>query len=98
MKLNTNAVAKSTVITLWLIVAMTIVTELSTPFKNVLIAIGGHHWVGKSLVAIVALGIAYVLFRKTDQTNLPRNVYLVIGSVVAGGLTIFALFLWEFLK
>ena len=97
MNINATALLRSTVAVMWLIVGMTLVTEVSPAFKAFLVQLAGHHWIGKSLIAVAALVVFYVLFRKSRESKgVLGGVLLVIGSVVLGGLSIFSFFLWNF--
>ncbi len=99
MKINTKALSISSTIVIWLIVAMTIATELSGPLKTFIAKVGGHHWVGKSIVASVAFFVLYFLFIKIKESdNVFRGALWVIASVVLGGLIIFGFYVQHFLS
>ena len=99
MKTNTNAVAKSTLIVIWLITVTTIVSEVSESFNNMLIAFGGHHWVAKGIISVLAFFVLYAIFQKnTSQELVAKNVRYVVWSVVLAGFIIFLFFLFHFLK
>lgn len=99
MTLNAKSLIRSATSVIWLIVAMTLLAELSAPFKSFLAQIAGHHWVGKSIIAAIAFCILYFLFRKSDESRgIWGSVLLALASVIAGGLIIFSFFLWHFVK
>ena len=99
MSINGTALLRSTVAVIWLIVGMTLLTEVSPAFKAFLVQLAGHHWIGKSVVAAAALVVFYVLFGRSKRSNgVLGGVLLVIGSVVLGGSVIFAFFLWHFVN
>lgn len=99
MKLNSKALIISTVGVLWLIVGMTLLGEVSEPFKSFLVQFAGHHWVGKGGIAVAAFFALYVLFKKSKESeDILRGASLVVGSTVLGGLIIFLFFLQHFLK
>lgn len=96
MKCNINAIAKSTIGVVWIVVAMTILSEISAPFKGILVAFAGHHWTAKSLLSVLVFIVMYFLLRKTDETkNLAMYVYGALLSVVLGGLIILSFFIFE---
>lgn len=97
MKMNSKALIIATVGVIWLIVGMTLLTELSVPFKDLLVRFAGHHWVGKSLVAVIAFSGIYLLSQdKEESADVLKGAYAVVGSVVLGGLIIFSFFLYSF--
>lgn len=99
MRLNSTALIKSVVGVMWLIVGMTLLTEVSAVFKSFLTNLVGHHWVGKSVIAVAALIVLYVFFRKSkEHSNVLRGVSFVTFNVAAGGSLIFLFFVWHFLN
>jgi hypothetical protein len=99
MRPHSTALIRATIGVIWLVVGMTILTEISAPFKNLLVELAGHHWAAKSLIAALAFALLYLIFRKTQESdNILRGVWYVIGSVVLGGLIIFSFYLWHFLS
>ena len=98
MKINSKALTISTTVVIWLIVAMTIVGELSEPFKLSIAKIGGHHWAGKSLVASISFVVLYLLFIKAKESeNVFKGTLWIVSSMVLGGLIIFSFFVQHFL-
>ncbi len=99
MRPHSTALIRATIGVIWLVVVMTILTEISAPFKNFLVQLAGHHWAAKSLIATVAFVLLYLIFRKARESdNVLGGVWYVIGSVVLGGVIIFAFYLWHFLN
>ena len=99
MKINTTALVRGTVGVIWLIVAMTIGAEISVGFKNLMVQVGGHHWVGKGIVAVIAFFLIYLVSRKSvEPKNILFSSLFVVGSVVTGGLIIFLFYLGHFLN
>lgn len=97
MRLNGKAFIWSTIVVIWIIVAMTIMVEISAPFKAFLVQFAGHHWIGKSIISAAAFVATYLLFRKSDESgDLLKSVFLAVGSVILGGCVIFSFFLWHF--
>lgn len=98
MKINSKAFTISTTVVIWLIVAMTIAAELSEKFKLSIAEIGGHHWVGKSIVASIVFVVLYLLFIKSRESeNVFKNALWVVSSLVLGGLVIFGFYARHFL-
>jgi len=100
MKMNSKALVIATVGVIWLIVFMTLLTEISASFKALLVQFAGHHWIGKSLIAVIVFAGTYFLcqrMKESESEDVLRGAYLVVGSVVLGGLIIFSFFLWSFL-
>lgn len=97
--MNIKALTIAAVSVIWLIVAMTLGTEVSESFKTLIAKVGGHHWIGKSIISFVSFVLVYLLFKRTGEPkNVLTNTLLVVGSVVLGGLIIFLFFLWHFLN
>lgn len=98
MRWNATALAYAVIGVIWLIVGMTVLSEKSEPFKTLLAGIGGHHWIGKSIVSIVAFAVFYLLFKRTSESkNLLMLILAVCISAIAGGLAIFAFFVSHYL-
>lgn len=99
MKLNSTALIRSTALVVWLIVAMTLLSEVSEPFKSFLTQFAGHHWTGKSIIAAFALVVFYLLLLKSEESKeILRGTLSVVGSVILGGLVIFFFFLQLFVN
>jgi hypothetical protein len=97
MKLNSTALIRSTIATVWLVVGMTLLSEVSAPFKSFLVMVGTHHWIGKSILAAIAFVLCYLLFRKSEESqSILKGALFVVGSVVLGGLVIFGFFVLHF--
>lgn len=97
---NTRALINSVITVIWFVVIITITSELYKPLKTALAAMTGHHWVTKSVLAVVLLKLTYLLLKRrttaSDKSD-TSGIYAVIGSAVAGGLIIFIFFIWHFL-
>ena len=87
--MNTKALVRAAAFTIVLIALATIGSELSAPFKQLLSSIGGHHWIGKSVLSLVFFGVLYMLFSKLSEDSFSlKDTWLLIGSVVVSGLAI----------
>ncbi len=96
---NATALIRSTVLTIWFTVALTIGGELSAPFKSFLTGVAGHHWTTKSVFIALAFALFYLIFTRTKEiADVPRAIRTVLLSVVLGGLAILLFFTWHFLE
>ena len=87
--MNSKALTRAAAVTIALIAAATIGSELSASFKELLSSIGGHHWIGKSVLSIVFFGLLYLLFSKvSDDRFTLKDTGLLIGTVIVSGLAI----------
>ena len=87
--MNTKALTRAATITIAWIVFATIGSELYAVFKGLLATIGGHHWIGKSVLSIVLFGLFYFIFAKAvdNEFSLKETWWLLLVSVL-GGLAI----------
>jgi len=84
-----KALTRAAAITIAWIAFATIGSELSASFKELLASIGGHHWIGKSVLSIFFFGILYLAFTKFSDDELSlRDTLWLIGTVALGGLAI----------
>ena len=87
--MNSKALTRAAAVTIALIAVATIGSELSQTFKQLLASIGGHHWIGKSVLAIVLFGLLYPLFSKLSGEGFTlKDTGLLIGTVIISGLAI----------
>ena len=87
--MNPKALTRAAATTIALIALATIGSELSASFKQLLSLIGGHHWIGKSVLSVFFFGILYLVFARfsDDEWSLP-DTWLLIGTVILSGLAI----------
>ena len=98
MKWNSTALSFATIGVVWLIVGVTVLSEQSESFKTLLASLGGHHWVGKSIVAASAFVLLYFLMRRIRETRNPLMLMLVVSaSIAAGGVIIFLFYIAHYL-
>lgn len=97
---NTRALIVSVITVIWFVVIVTIASELYKPLKTLLALMTGHHWVTKSILAVVLLVLTYFLLKRrttsSDKSDI-SGIYAVVGSGVAGGLIIFVFYVWHFI-
>ena len=87
--MNTKALVRAAALTIALIAVATIGSELSASFKQLLSSIGGHHWIGKSVLSLVFYGVLYGVFSKlSDDSFSLKDTWLLIRSVIVSGLAI----------
>lgn len=87
--MNPKALTRAAATTIAWIALATIGSELSVSFKQLLSSIGGHHWIGKSVLSIFFFGMLYLVFARFSDDELSlRDTWLLIGTVVLSGLAI----------
>ncbi len=87
--MNSKAITRAAAATIALIAAATIGSELSAAFKQILSMIGGHHWIGKSVLSVVFFGLLYLVFAKvSDDSFTLKDTGLLIATVFVSGLAI----------
>jgi hypothetical protein len=91
--MNSRALTRAAATTIALIAAATIGSELSAAFKQLLSSIGGHHWIGKSVLSVVFFGLLYLVFSKvSDDSFTLKDTSLLIGTVFVSGLGILSFY------
>ena len=87
--MNSKALTRAAAVSIALIAAATIGSELSAAFKQLLSSIGGHHWIGKSVLSVVVYGLLYLVFSKiSDRRFTLKDTGLLVGAVIISGLAI----------
>jgi hypothetical protein len=87
--MNTKALVRAAAVTIALIAVATIGSELSASFKQFLSSVGGHHWVGKSVLSLVCFGVLYGIFSKVSENTFSiKDTWFLIASVVVSGMAI----------
>jgi hypothetical protein len=91
--MNSKAITRAATVTIALIAVATIGSELSAAFKQLLSLIGGHHWIGKSVLSVVVFGLLYVVFSKVSDNRFTlRDTGVLISTVIISGLAILIFF------
>ena len=59
--------------------------------------IGGHHWIGKSVLSVILFALLYFLFAKfgNDKFTL-KDLWWLIGVTVVSGLAIVIFYVLHF--
>lgn len=87
--MNTRALIQAATVTIALIAVATIGSELSVALKQLLSSIGGHHWIGKSVLSLIFFTVLYLVFSKFSEDKFAlKDTLLLIGTVIASGLAI----------
>ena len=95
--MNPKALTRAAAVTIAWVAVVTIYSELSGSFKALLSLIGGHHWIGKSVLSLVLFGLSYLLLSKFGDDELSlRDTWWLIGTVVVSGLAILIFYLLHF--
>jgi len=95
--MNPKALTRATAMTIAWVAVVTICSELSSTFKELLASIGGHHWIGKSVLSLVVFGVLYGVFAMfgNDRFSL-RDTSWLIATVVLSGLAIVIFYVVHF--
>ena len=92
--MNSKALTRAAATTIALIAVATISSELSAAFKQLLSTIGGHHWIGNSVLSVACFGLLYLVFSKiSDDRFALKDTSLLIGSVFISGLAILGFYI-----
>ena len=92
-----HSMKNSTIGTIVLITFLAIVAEIVPPLKEALASLGGHHWVGKSIVAVVAF-IGMVLFLPNgDGKNATENDGAITVTALTGSILMAAYFTYHYM-
>ena len=96
---NIAAHAWAAIAAIWFTVALTIAAEFSASLKNFLASVTGHHWVTKSVAAIVLYAAIYLIFmRLPEPRSIKKEAMWALWSAILGGAAIFLFFVWHFLE
>lgn len=87
----------SSILTTIFIVFATIFGEFNSSFKDWLKAVFYHHWIGKSILALVFFLILWAIFKKFDKLENLKLGWWALVAAIAGYLAILIFFVWHFL-
>jgi len=94
--MNSKALIRAAAITIAWVAVATIGSELSAAFKQLLTSIGGHHWIGKSILSAVLFVLSYLSLLKVSDDKLSlRDTTLLIGTVMVAGLAILIFYVMQ---
>lgn len=92
--MNPKALTRAAAVTIAWVAVVTIYSELSGTFKALLSSIGGHHWIGKSVLSLVLYGLLYLVFSKFGDDKLSlRDTWWLLGTVLISGLAILTFYI-----
>ena len=66
---NFKSACISTIIVELVIVLMTVYSELSSGFKDILTSMSGHHWASKGIISLVLFFALYFMHGNTKSKN-----------------------------
>ena len=95
----TNAAILSAIITIIYITVVTIIAELYPSLKVFLANTFSHHWIGKSITAILIFAIfvgLFLIFKPKIKPTFLLNLLTAVS--VLSGFIILAFFTWETLR
>jgi len=83
------------------IVFATILSEVYKPFKNLLVDIFSHHWIGKSALSVLIFlfiwALSFKFIKGTELKDLESCLKRFTYAVILGFFTILLFFVWHFL-
>ena len=103
--MNNNQISKGALlgatVSVVFVTVVTIVGDLYAPLKKFFADSLGHHWVGKSvwavvIFALITIGTAYLNRNKAEDVDLSRYVKWLTRAVLAGVLLLVAFYLYEY--
>lgn len=98
LKLTESIILSSIAVAIF-IPAITIAAELAVPLKEWLKNTFYHHWVGKSLIAVIVFaGLSILVFAipyKASLERISRLLFILSTLVFLGTLAIFGFFSYE---
>jgi len=93
---NIKAFSISAITSVAVVTVFTIIGELVTPFKDVLKAMTGHHWITKSVLAVIIfVGLGLILNYTTKANNEASGKYIwgVFWTAIIGSIVLLAYFI-----
>lgn len=95
-----HASALAAASSIFVVTAVTIIAELSAPFKDGLKSFTGHHWVTKSWLSVIVFALAFLAiyaFTKKPKTSRVRHaLQLLLAFLIGGTLILLGFFVFEF--
>ncbi|PIR89161.1 MAG: hypothetical protein COU07_02935 [Candidatus Harrisonbacteria bacterium CG10_big_fil_rev_8_21_14_0_10_40_38] len=85
---------------IWFTVAITVVGEFSSSFKDILKNLTGHHWVTKGILAVALYGLIVSVApsaKKDKEKQIARGVNILIWNTIIATLFFLIFFMWHFL-
>ncbi len=84
--MNLQRLSTATAVVVYYIAAATILTEMFKPVKKAFTAIGGYHWIGKGITAVLLLIIVYLALSKFPNKSADEEMGkgLIYAPIVSG--------------
>ena len=92
--MNPKALIRSTTVVIPLIAVFTVLSEQFLTVKS-FFALFGHHWVGKSILALLVFGLLYLLLSRYDDNLEDSSIWWLIAMVVLSWLAIAGFYTWH---
>jgi len=82
----------------WSVAILTVTAERSLAVKNFLAGLTGHHWISKSIIALVLFfAVSFVFAGSKEPENIAGPVKAVMASAMAAALVIFVFYTLHYL-
>jgi hypothetical protein len=82
------------------VIAMTLGTEYSAPFKTWLTGFTGHHWITKSWASLIVFAVMFAIIalanKGVDQYQTRKSLIVLQTTAVAGFVILLGFFIFEF--
>lgn len=98
---NTVSLARAAMIAMTSITAITVAAEYLAPFKEALGKITGHHWVTKSVLAVLIFAVGYALLSaltKPGTSSPARATNQVTLVALLNSAVLFGFFILHYLQ
>jgi len=91
-----KAFSISAITSIIVVTLFTLIGELAHPFKDVLKAITGHHWITKSVLSVIifvvpGLILSYTI--KSDRDDSGKYIWGVVGTALIGSIVLLVYFI-----
>lgn len=98
INIHLNACARATSLTIIIITVMTLWSEVSSGFKDLLTNLTGHHWVSKGVIALLFYVLLYgvLSFVTKNKFHGEREITLITVTTILCSLIIFLFYLWHY--
>ena len=93
---NIKAFSISAITSIVVVTVFTIIGELVTPFKDALKAMTGHHWISKSILAVIIFVVLGLILNYTVKANNEASgkyMWGVFWTAIIGSIVLLAYFI-----
>lgn len=100
MNMNIKSMIVSLTSVVWVLVVLTLLTEIFPSVHEYLTKLTGHHWTSKSVIAIILFVLLSFIFKGSSQesSSVLKSAKILVLSVVIGGLIIFSYFAFNYIS